>query len=120
MKKHTHPQTPALAPWGVEQVDARIAPLMEALWALGIQDRCSCQESDHRPGMAFVGIDDVEHVQVMLAAVGAAEDLFIDWAIDGWVQPDSTDLIFDVHIPHEQVEEVTRRLIATRERLAQA
>lgn len=107
-----HTQAPALAPWGVQQVDAGIVPLMEALWAFGVdKTRASCEDCDHAPGKVFVGIDSAQQMQRLLA-VANDNDLQAQWEILGWTQPGDPTLILDVFIPHEQVDELTRRLAA--------
>lgn len=107
-----HTQAPALAPWGVQQVDAGIVRFMEALWAVGVeQTRASCEDCEHAPGKVFVGIDSAKQMQRLLGIANDG-DLQAQWEIIGWTQPGDPTLILDVFIPREQVDEITRRLVA--------
>lgn len=109
-----HKQAPAAAPWGVVEVDAGITHFMEALWAFGVElTRASCEDCEHAPGRVFVGIDSAKQMQSLLGLANDG-DLQSQWEIVGWTQPGDPTLILDVFIPREQIDEITRRLMAAR------
>jgi hypothetical protein len=58
-------------PWS-EEIDAAIAPLIEALWQVGVPTMMSCQETD--PGLAWIEFEELGHLQQFLNIVAEYEE----------------------------------------------
>ncbi len=67
-----HATVPVEAPGlGLIDIDVDIAPLLERLWARGVETVQSCQES--MPGMVWIAFEAPEHAMAFLEAVGLDE-----------------------------------------------
>lgn len=109
-------------------VDAGIAELLEAMWALGIETSQSCESMD---GWTWIVLDDVSDLSTLLSAVGPTDlfDCLREWEVaapfmsngrDLWryhlgpipLDDDRREWVFEVTVefPPEQVPAVTEAL----------
>jgi hypothetical protein len=65
---------------GMVDIDVDIAPLLERLWARGVETVQSCQES--MPGMVWIAFEAPEHAMAFLEAVGLDEQAVAEADID--------------------------------------
>jgi hypothetical protein len=99
-----HAQAAARRPDGSSvEVDWALVPLLEAVWALGVETRYSCQESVG--GVAYVMFDTEEGASLVRALLGAQP----------WLWSDAATAVAGptLSFPSRQIADVTRAVAAT-------
>jgi hypothetical protein len=78
-----HPTVSVEAPGqGMIGIDVDIAPLLELLWARGVETVQSCQES--MPGMVWIAFEAPDHAMAFLKAVGLDEQAVAEADFDDY------------------------------------